>query len=1069
MLTSGKNLLSVNEELVLSAPPLRPHVQKGRKFQPARVVRFEKAGRDLGRLESSIGQVLSPAMQSGFVIASCRVVSAPKVVRMFSEVFLDLSLFLTQEAFSADTKQVEAGLEEKNGGEGVDAGRLNVVHMLTVLRLCAPPQKPAVDFPVRGQDEEDAADPGTVTEESAEAYYKTVNAIDGSDANAFKPPRHIACTLREYQRAGVGWMVAREKHGSLAQLKDPESVDIMIDPLWKKKVFPDGGVFFLNPTTGVLSIDAPVGNSGGPYGGILADEMGLGKTVQCIACIVHDQEELLNAREHQTNGKILPSLSKPEVIVSDELESPDVMVASPTRDASNLKERDHSLSPEPDACMSNSNYVDSDAETVEEKTLDVKKHDESNALVENGKKMALKTPPPQRRCRKRRLHQQNHPRSPNFGSEEEEEEEEDTKDDGDDDDWSHEKDEASCDGVEESDQGSDDDYFENPVKEKKSLNPKKKQKVATRGSQGKRASVTSLLMKKARGRSSSNGGTLIVCPTSLVTQWMNELSLHVTPNFLRITTHYGTSRRDAYSISLQTSDVVVTSYGVLASEYSTDSDKGGKDRPNSANGPIFQLKWRRVILDEAHTIKSRTTRWARAAYHITAERRWCITGTVIHNHVNDVFSLLHFLQVTPWSSWAFWNRGIVANLESKELDLQKTAMSLIRDIISSVTLRRKKTTKDSDGKCIVSLTKKNVEIVSLTPSPEEQDFYSALLKRSQTQFDAFLAQGKVLNNYASILELILRLRQACDHPYLVFAAAPSKDSVVMKDKDKLYKQFLEAGSSSQYVEKVLNDASSGELGKSKECSLCLDIIDDPVAPRECGHPGCRSCLMEAVKRTKKCPVCRVAISPDSIITLPRSSRFSVDLKKKWRSSAKIDALLKEMKERQALRELNGGEAIGKTIIFSQFTSMLDLVGVALEREKFKMLRIDGSVPQAKRAVILQQFHTEDELSTSAANILLVSLRAGGVGLNLVAASHAILLDIHWNPQVDAQAQDRVHRHGQTRDVFIKRYIVKGSIEEKLLRIQGLKQDIADGALGVASEDDKKQARISELKLLFSAV
>ncbi|CDF34804.1 unnamed protein product [Chondrus crispus] len=278
-----------------------------------------------------------------------------------------------------------------------------------------------------------------------------------------------------------------------------------------------------------------------------------------------------------------------------------------------------------------------------------------------------------------------------------------------------------------------------------------------------------------------------------------------------------------------------------------------------------------------------------------------------------------------------------------------------------------------------------------------------------------------MKNYASILELLLRLRQACDHPYLVFAAALSKDSV-----------------------------------RSKECPLCLDVIDDAVAPRECGHPACRSCLLECVQRTKRCPVCRADITFESIGTLPRATRFSVDLKTRWRSSAKVDALLKDLAEIQTLRKQNGAEGVGKTVVFSQFTSMLDLVWMALDRAKIKSLRIDGS-----------RFENEKELSLSTSNVLLVSLRAGGVGLNLCAASCAILLDIHWNPQFDAQAQDRVHRHGQTRDVVIKRYIVNGSVEEQLLKVQKRKQDIADGALGAATEKDKKQAKLTELKLLFA--
>lgn len=1124
MLKPGKGILRTNDELTLSVPPVR--AQKGRnKKQSPPIVRFSKAGREVGKISSDVGNALALAMQSQFVHATCKVVSAPRVVRMFEEIFLEISIYITKEAFEGDAKKVEAGLGGEEGGEGVDAGRMHVVHMISALKLCEPPKEPGIDFSPGGEE----GDPGAVNEESAENYYKTVEAIDETESNDFQPPKNLTCTLREYQRVGVRWMVAREKHGAMAQLKEMDSVDFMIDPLWKKRVFPDGDVFYMNPTTGGLSIVAPVGGGGGPWGGILADEMGLGKTVQCIACIVHDLEERLKIANGNVDEKSGSAEGGTDEVETNEVsevqrkkgsehdaeaqESSDddlVEVTVVRREQQSRKRVNHLTDDEltVDEPLVGNEMEETDNENDESRDqVDVEKSTDS---TESGQALRRQRSPPSdietmetrratqasamssrgsRRLRSSveendeieterftqasgksargtsRLGKNSKKRRSLFCSDDEDEDGDEGDDDGDTD-WNEENSRSAkkkASGPDSRSADDDDDFFNSPVRKRHRNSGPKRQKVKGLS----KPSAVSLLMSKAAKKGSTSGGTLIVCPMSLITQWMNELSLHVSPNFLRTTAHYGTARGDADSISVRYADVVVTSYGVLASEYAGEPDKDETD-DSTIGGPIFKLRWHRVILDEAHTIKSRTTRWARAAYGVNAEKRWCVTGTVIHNHVNDVFSLLHFLQVKPWSSWAFWNRGVVTNLESKDVAMQKTAMSLIRDIISSITLRRKKTTKDSSGKCIVQLTKKTVEIVRLVPSLEERDFYMALHERSKLQFDTFLAKGNVLKNFASVLELLLRLRQACDHPYLVFAAAPGKDSAVMKDKDKLFKQFIEAGASSQYVEDILNKAESGELAKTTQCPLCLDVMDDPVAPRECGHPGCRMCLMEAIKRAKKCPVCRVAIDKDSIATLPRSSRFSVDLEAKWRSSAKIDALLKEVKGRQAARRRDGGQAVGKTVIFSQFTSMLDLVGIALDREKFQTLRIDGSVSQAQRAIILEQFETEDELSKNTANILLVSLRAGGVGLNLVAASHAILLDIHWNPQVDAQAQDRIHRHGQTRDVVIRRYIIKDTVEEKLLKVQDRKQDIADGALGVATEEDKKQARISELKLLFSS-
>lgn len=1127
-----KKLLSAGDVVVLEVPP-PPRAKmsvKGRgkrvvSARPAQIVRFSKRGREIGKLATDIAKALAPALQTGLVASTCKVIEAPLRPGMFAEVFLEATLSLTKEAFEgvADQEAVECGVKTENNSEdgeegggdgdaGVDKKRLNVINMISSLNICNPPERAQANFPEPPERAEGEA--GAVSEEGAEAYYRTVNEINQDEVASFVPPVHLTCTLREYQRAGVGWMVAREKFGSRAIDKDPNAVDFMLNPLWKRKVFLDGGVFFVNPTTGGFSLEPPLDHVGEPYGGILADEMGLGKTVQCIACIVHDMEEQNKAKRHRKQrcpsrrkrpaspislGKRVESSGSNDIFETEEERyeaEEDEIIPVYSSDGSKATNQHKTLEVQTSTVGKRimqglgemGGTDDAQPETGEVVTVGEQLRKSLSAIGplsddtcgERNEELRQKDTPADRGPAKKK--RKTRGKSQKEGSEDHDSSDfntlhytEESNDESNDESWkpsdgvpsTADTERASC-GVgpdnngteqglqEETEQGSDDDIFESPMQKRQKTFREKKKRT--------RQPVAEELIPAARSCAPGSGGTLVVCPMSLVTQWIDELNLHVESGFLRVTSHYGQSRGDAKSISLKYADVVVTTYGVVASEYTRESRDGTNDASEDG-GALFQIYWRRVILDEAHTIRNRTTRVARAAFRLEAERRWCVTGTVIHNHVNDVFSPLHFLRLKPWSSWAVWHKGIVANIESKNVETKKMAMSLLRDIISSVTLRRKKTTRDMDGKCIVRLPQKTVELVRLVPSEEEQDFYRALHERSKVQFDTFVKQGKVMNNFATVLELLLRLRQACDHPYLVFAA-PSKDSIVLKDKDKMFKQFLGSGSSSsQFVESVLREAESGQLQEARECPICLDAIDDPVAPKECGHPACRVCLDESIRRSGRCPVCRVPLNGDSIATLPRATRFAVDLKTRWRSSAKIDALLEDLQEVQQRRKKG---PVGKTVVFSQFTSMLDLVGIALDRTNIKTLRIDGSVSQAKRASILQSFANDEELLPGTANVLLVSLKAGGVGLNLVSASLAVLLDIHWNPQVDAQAQDRVHRHGQTRDVVIKRYLIRESVEEKLLQIQDRKKDIADGALGTATDEDKKQARLSEFQLLFSA-
>jgi superfamily II DNA or RNA helicase len=149
------------------------------------------------------------------------------------------------------------------------------------------------------------------------------------------------------------------------------------------------------------------------------------------------------------------------------------------------------------------------------------------------------------------------------------------------------------------------------------------------------------------------------------------------------------------------------------------------------------------------------------------------------------------------------------------------------------------------------------------------------------------------------------------------------------------------------------------------------------------------------------------------------------------SSSKIEALL------EALEQLTAEGH--KVLVFSQWTSLLDLVEPHLETANIPFLRLDGSTRD--RAGVVGSFQ-----SASGAPILLTSLKAGGTGLNLTAADHVFLLDPWWNPAVEDQAADRAHRIGQQRPVMVYRLIAKDSVEERILSLQSKKRGLADAAL-----------------------
>jgi superfamily II DNA or RNA helicase len=169
------------------------------------------------------------------------------------------------------------------------------------------------------------------------------------------------------------------------------------------------------------------------------------------------------------------------------------------------------------------------------------------------------------------------------------------------------------------------------------------------------------------------------------------------------------------------------------------------------------------------------------------------------------------------------------------------------------------------------------------------------------------------------------------------------------------------------------------------------------------------------------------------------------------ASAKLDMLMPQLAEL-----LEEGH---KALIFSQFTSMLGILRTRLDEEHIRYEYLDGQT--SNRAAPVERFQNDPE-----SKLFLISLKAGGLGLNLTAAEYVFLLDPWWNPAVEAQAVDRTHRIGQTRSVFAYRLIAKDTVEEKVLELQQTKRDIADA---IINQDNSliRDLRTEDLAILLS--
>jgi SNF2 family DNA or RNA helicase len=154
------------------------------------------------------------------------------------------------------------------------------------------------------------------------------------------------------------------------------------------------------------------------------------------------------------------------------------------------------------------------------------------------------------------------------------------------------------------------------------------------------------------------------------------------------------------------------------------------------------------------------------------------------------------------------------------------------------------------------------------------------------------------------------------------------------------------------------------------------------------------------------------------------------------SSSKVEALLEALEDAAA----DGHKAL----VFSQWTSLLDLVEPHLQNANIRFTRLDGKTRD--RAEVVAAFQSDD-----GPPVMLVSLKAGGTGLNLTAADHVFLLDPWWNPAVEDQAADRAHRIGQDRPVMVYRLVAKDTVEERIFALQAKKRALADVALGEAAQ------------------
>ncbi|KAL2895836.1 putative SWI/SNF-related matrix-associated actin-dependent regulator of chromatin subfamily A member 3-like 1 [Bienertia sinuspersici] len=555
------------------------------------------------------------------------------------------------------------------------------------------------------------------------------------------------------------------------------------------------------------------------------------------------------------------------------------------------------------------------------------------------------------------------------------------------------------------------------------------------GRKGKRVSVSANTSRKKRkvgvsdvssGVSSnlvsSSSTTLVVCSLSVLSVWVTQLEEHTRNNSLKVYVYHGGERTKDMD-KLKENDIVLTTYNTLSIE----------DRQSGSL--MHKMDWRRIILDEGHTIKNSESKQCRAVTALNGKRRWVVTGTPIQNSSQDLYSLMAFLKFEPFCDKSYWNRLVHRPLAQGD----QKGLERLQVIMATVSLRR---TKEQE---LFKLPLKSLQTCHVELLPEERELYDRMEEEAKQLVKKYINDGSVTRKYSTVLSIILRLRQICTDvalcPHDIKSLLPPDNVQDVSSNPDLFEKLVT----------LLQD------NEDFDCPICISPPSDVVITR-CAHIFCRGCIIKTLKHAKaNCPMCRQPLSESELYSAPppaESSDNTSTSSSSPKASSKVSVLVKLLSENRGV----------KSVVFSQFRKMLLLLEEPLKAAGFKTLRLDGTMSAKKRKQVIHDFGGCGDDSPT---ILLASLKASGTGINLTAASVVYLLEPWWNPATEEQAMDRVHRIGQKNDVKIVRIIARNTIEERVLELQEKKKELAKGAFGRKGSKDKGETNVGDLCRLIS--
>ncbi|KAL2021975.1 hypothetical protein VTK56DRAFT_6394 [Thermocarpiscus australiensis] len=582
--------------------------------------------------------------------------------------------------------------------------------------------------------------------------------------------------------------------------------------------------------------------------------------------------------------------------------------------------------------------------------------------------------------------------------------------------------------------------------------------------------------------------TLLICPLSTVTNWEEQIKQHIKPGAISYHIYHGPNRvKDVAQLAQY--DLVITTYGSIVSELNM------RIRRRRGVYPLEEIAWFRVVLDEAHTIREQNTLAFKSVCRLQASRRWAVTGTPVQNRLEDLAALLAFLRLKPFDEKSKFLQYIIQPFKSADPEI----VPKLRVLIDTITLRR---LKDK-----IHLPERKDEVIKLDFTPEERRIYDWFARTAEERVRVLTGQGtnrdRIMGGRTMIhiLRSILQLRLICAH---------GKDLLSEEDLADLQGMTAETpidlDSDDETERPVLQEKKAYEMlylmqeGNSDHCFRCNSKlgaieVDDPESDRQddilgymaqCFHTYCPSCVRSLRSGQQAedldCGVC-ARLDKKSCVEL-RRSRADIEHESRLGGNkggtgkvipddrysgphTKTRALVEELLANKEKSAMCPSEPPYKSVVFSGWTSHLDLIQIALDNAGITYTRLDGKMTRTARNAAMDAFRDDPTVQ-----VILVSIMAGGLGLNLTAGNSVYVMEPQFNPAAEAQAVDRVHRLGQTRPVRTVRFIMKDSFEEKMLQLQDKKKKLASLSMDRDPNDriiDRTEAarqRLMDLRSLF---